>query len=281
MMRDEQQSICEIDAGHRVLRIVQLTDTHLHHQPGGTLIEMDTDRSLQEVIATVKSERHQIDIILVTGDISDHGGEDAYKRFYSYINALNTPHFWLAGNHDDPEAMSHIVGNGPQLSGSIETPHWQILMLNSQVPGEIGGELGPDQLDWLQQRLDVSAKRSANVLVCLHHHPITIGCNWLDEQVLADAQDFWTVLERHQHVRGVLWGHIHQELCVQRRHIQLMASPSTCVQFAPNSENFKADDKAPGYRWLDLHPNGHIDTAVSRITGVNLAVDLESGGYLT
>ena len=51
------------------------------------------------------------------------------------------------------------------------------------------------------------------------------------------------------------------------------------IAIAPNSEGFKLDQVAPGYRWLDLHPNGHIETAVSRLEGIDLAVDYASQGY--
>ena len=38
-------------------RLVQLTDTHLCALPGGTLLGMDTDHSLQAVIDLVRQER--------------------------------------------------------------------------------------------------------------------------------------------------------------------------------------------------------------------------------
>ena len=86
--------------------------------------------------------------------------------------------------------------------------------------------------------------------------------------MVADAAEFFAILDRFPGVRGVLWGHVHQQ--VDRRHgaIQLMASPSTCVQFAPGSVGFKSDALPPGYRWLDLHEDGSLHTGVSRVHGV-------------
>ncbi|MDB4542942.1 phosphodiesterase, partial [bacterium] len=81
-------------------------------------------------------------------------------------------------------------------------------------------------------------------------------------------------------VRGVLWGHVHQEVDRLHNDVRLLASPSTCVQFAPGSPGFRADDQAPGYRWLDLHEDGTIATAVSRVRDVEFKVELDSGGYL-
>jgi Icc protein len=78
----------------------------------------------------------------------------------------------------------------------------------------------------------------------------------------------------------VLWGHVHQQIDRRRGELQLMASPSTCVQFAPGYENFKADDQPPGYRWLELNPDGTVESGVSRVRDVEFVVDLDSGGYL-
>ena len=55
--------------------------------------------------------------------------------------------------------------------------------------------------------------------------------------------------------------------------------PSTCVQFKPGSEDFAVDDAAPGYRWFDLHADGRIETAVSRVEGVEFEVDFSVKGY--
>ena len=137
-----------------------------------------------------------------------------------------------------------------------------------------------EQLSLLDTALQQAAREGLTSLVCLHHHPIEIDCAWLDEQIVADAEAFFEVLDRHDVVRGVLWGHIHQQVDIERNGVILMGSPSTCVQFAPKSERFKADDLSPGYRWLDLRTDGSIHTGVSRVEGVRFNVDLDSKGYL-
>ena len=65
----------------------------------------------------------------------------------------------------------------------------------------------------------------------------------------------------------------------QRGDLRLLASPSTCVQFAPGSEEFQVDRSAPGYRWLRLHADGRLDTGVSRVTGIHFEVDYSVKGY--
>ena len=107
-----------------------------------------------------------------------------------------------------------------------------------------------------------------------------VGCAWLDQQRVSDAVACFAILDRHPGVRGVLWGHVHQQIDSRRNGVARMASPATCVQFAPNSADFRADPAPPGYRWLELGADGSIATGVSRVMDVEFTVDLESGGYL-
>jgi Icc protein len=275
-------------SGHRQIttagdsvHLVQLTDTHLCAERGGTLLDMDTDRSLQLVIDHVLEERPVIDGLLCTGDLSDRGSRDAYLRLIDYLQAFSAESFWLPGNHDDRQQMeAALAGIGGSLPGELRAGCWQILMLDSQIPGEVGGCLGEQEQQRLLTALQTAREENLFTLVCLHHQPLPIGCAWIDQQKVADAEQFWQTLESFSGVRGVLWGHVHQKVDVQRGDIALMASPSTCVQFAPGSERFKADDRPPGYRWLELCNDGSINTGISRVTDATFTVDLESGGYL-
>ena len=260
--------------------LVQITDCHLGHSPGSTLLGMDTDHSLQAVVDLIGREREQTDLILGTGDLSDHGANAAYVRLQTYFKQLSDTSFWLPGNHDSRAEMSAVIGSGSQLCNEIRVAGWQIVMLDSQVPREVGGELGAGQLELLEDCLRRAGEAGLHTLICLHHQPIAIGCDWLDKQMVADAEEFFAVIGRYNSVRGILWGHVHQQIDRQLKDIKLMSTPSTCVQFAPGQAQFKLDDLPPGYRWLDLHSDGTIETAVSRVHGVTFTVELDSGGYL-
>ena len=263
-----------------VVRVVQLTDTHLCAKRGGTLLGMDTDHSLQAVIDQVAQERATPDLLLGTGDLSDGGARQAYERLQDYFAQFSCPGFWLPGNHDDRATMQAAAAGTLRLCPEVRLARWQIVLLDSQVPGEVGGRLGEAELARLDASLDAARADKLFTLVCLHHQPVAIGCEWLDEQMVSDAESFFAVLDQYSGVRGVLWGHVHQQIDRRRGAVQLMASPSTCVQFAPGSRDFKADDLPPGYRWLDLHPDGRIESEVCRVWDVQFNVELDSDGYL-
>jgi Icc protein len=240
---------------------------------------MDTDHSLGAVLDNVSAECSHIDILLATGDLSDNGAREAYVRLGEALDGLPGQAFWLPGNHDLRPQMEAVAGS-ERLCGDIEAGNWQIVMLDSQIPGEVGGRLGDAELLHLETALRRGQSASLYSLLCLHHQPVPIGCDWLDRQMVADAEAFWELVDQYSGVRGVLWGHVHQQLDILRGDVLLMASPSTCVQFKPGSSDFAADDQPPGYRWLDLAADGSIDTGVSRVTGVTFTVDLDSEGYL-
>ncbi len=278
-MSQPEHNISFVDAPGDTVRVVQLTDTHLCKSHGGTLLGMDTDHSLQAVIDLVKKERAGVDLLLGTGDLSNNGAREAYDRLEGYFAQFPCASFWLPGNHDLREQMEAAATTSNRLCKEIRTSNWQVLLLDSQVPGEVGGELGEQELALLQRALQSARDDGLHTLVCLHHQPVTIACTWLDQQMVADAAPFFALLDQYAGVKGVLWGHVHQECEQHHGDIRLMASPSTCVQFAPNCEKFKADDLPPGYRWLDLHSDGTIESAISRVWDVKFTVELDSGGY--
>ena len=279
-MSQTPDSIETVDTQGETAQLVQLTDTHLCHLRGGTLLGMDTDHSLQSVINLVQKERPVIDLLLGTGDLSDGGSRPAYERLQDYFEQLTHANYWLPGNHDDRAVMAAVAATPARLCREIRLARWQILLLDSQVVGHVGGQLGEAELALLERSLTSAKEEGRHTLVCLHHQPVAVGCEWLDQQMVADADAFFNVLDRYPGVKAVLWGHVHQEIDRTRNGVRLLASPSTCVQFAPGSEHFKADDQPPGYRWLALHHDGRVETGISRVWNTQFSVDLETGGYL-
>ncbi|MBX2809216.1 MAG: 3',5'-cyclic-AMP phosphodiesterase, partial [Cellvibrionaceae bacterium] len=83
----------------------------------------------------------------------------------------------------------------------------------------------------------------------------------------------------YTHVKLILWGHIHQEFDALHEGVRLLASPSTCIQFAPGKNEFTLDKTMPGYRWLELHDDGSISTHVERLPYKDYGIDYQSEGY--
>ena len=68
--------------------------------------------------------------------------------------------------------------------------------------------------------------------------------------------------DANTNVRAVICGHVHQASELRRGRVQFWSTPSTCAQFLPKSEFFALDERPPGLRWLELHPDGRVTTRV-------------------
>lgn len=257
--------------------VVQLSDSHLFADVDGRLLGMDTDDSLQQVISSVAAEQPDIDLLLCTGDISQDGSIVSYQRFAEMVQALDAPMRWFAGNHDERLALQQVCAKKDWLEAVYDMGAWRIVLLDSSVAHKVHGELADDQLAILERALASAGER--HVLVGLHHHPVPIQSRWMDAIGLHNAAEFLSIISRYSNVKAVIWGHVHQEFDQSLHSVRWLAAPSTCVQFAPHSDGFAVDDKAPGYRWLRLYDDGQLQTAVSRVADIDFEIDYRSNGY--
>lgn len=243
------------------VRLIQITDLHIDVPPRRfDNNRSSTDESLQQVLACAAV--HPADAYLLTGDLVNDPSVAAYEQLTRLLNKIPVPGYCLAGNHDDPQIGEPIMGQNPALhwQGKILLGNWVVIMLDSHVLNEVPGQLGVSELERLDALLSTHAEK--HVLLCLHHHPIPCGCDWLDEQIVADRHEFFHVVSDHQNVRGILWGHVHQAFDNTDNGLQLMSTPSTCFQFAPNQRDFELDDSPPAFRTLTLHASGEIESTV-------------------
>ncbi len=206
-------------------------------------------------------DEHPPDAIVATGDLVQDETRAGYERFHSVLAPFNKPVLCIPGNHDAPNIMSGVLGTAPfQVNGSYQADGWSVIMLSSFTHGDDAGHLSQSELERLRDTLrEFSA---LHTLICLHHQPVPMGSRWLDGVALRNPNDLFNIVDAAPQIRGVLWGHVHQASDRYRNGLRLMSSPSTCSQFRPNSDGFALDARPPGFRWLDLHPDGTIDSEV-------------------
>ena len=250
-----------------MMQILQVTDTHLYGGAGGRLRGVETDSSLHATLDEAFTRVQNYQAVLVTGDLvqDDKAG---YLRFRSFFGSLKKPVLCIPGNHDEPDAMRRELTGAPfEICGTHEIGDWAFIMLDSYDPGHVGGRLTKNELARLDDALANSPKHA---MVCLHHHPIVMGSRWLDGVGLADAHEFWTIIDAHKHVRAVVWGHVHQAFEGKRGDVRLFATPSTGAQFLPKSDRYAVDSRPPAYRSFDLHADGRIDSLVHWVESAQL-----------
>jgi len=246
------------------VQLVQITDCHILASAEQSLRGMNTRQSFEAVKSAVLGDRGNIDLLLATGDLTQDGSASAYRYLAAQFEDLGAPSFWLPGNHDEIQTLrQNFVGRNIHPAKQVLVGSWLIVLLDSTIAGEVHGRVRTQQLDFMDNALQRHADKHA--LVCLHHQAQASGSLWIDAIGLRDAGQFRQRLTRHANLRGVLWGHVHQEAHQTIDNVEWMSTPSSCMQFKPGSPDFALGAESPGYRRLRLNADGSITTSVHRV----------------
>lgn len=231
------------------MRLIQITDCHLHADPDARCRTGVAYRQLEAVIASARQLNP--DLVVLSGDVSQDNTAKSYVLAEQAMTRLDCPWYWLAGNHDAPEIMAR---QRPMVE-ALDVGRWRLLLADTHWSGHARGQLGDDELAALARALD--AHSSQPTLIFMHHPPMAVGSTWLDALGLSDSQALCHLLGDHPQVRGIVCGHIHQafvgQLVTRSAEIPVYGTPSTSDQFLPGSEEFAVDtDSSPGFRVIDL-----------------------------
>jgi len=263
------------------IKLVQITDTHLYGTAGGTLLKMNTADSLNHVVKMVARNEKAIDLILATGDIAQDASIAAYEKFLEAIIPLNTLCRWIPGNHDVATVMQYVAKDSDLCNKTIQLQNWYIVMLDTSIVGQVHGRLAESEIEFLQEKLEFVKASEAidHCMICLHHNPVPSSGQWMKDIGLQNNERFFKIAASCSKVNSVVYGHIHQSLDFEHLGIRCFCTPSTCIQFKPDTMSFALDELNPGYRSFTLYEDGSIESDVKRILDSDLDVDLESTGY--
>ncbi len=263
-----------------IVRILQITDPHLFASDDGELLGVNTTQSFQAVLNAIEQDLFDYDFILATGDLVQDHNREAYHRFAKMVKPLAKPIFWVEGNHDLQPQMSNALSLYAQMQPEkhiLAGDFWQVILLDSHVEGVPGGALSTSQLDFLKAKLETYPERYS--LIVLHHNILPTNSAWLDQHSLANVDQLAEILKPYPRAKAILHGHIHQEVDKLWKGYRVLATPSTCIQFKPNCNNFTLDPVPQGWREICLNLDGSIDTRVKRLDCNDFLPNFNALGY--
>ena len=241
-----------------MIRILHLTDPHLFADADGSLRGTVTQASLQRVIDHYQAGSWQADRVIVTGDLIQDDSAAAYDRFRDLLLPLNLRVHCVPGNHDVRDLMQRVCFAPPfSYCAYEEIGDWLIVGLDSCDTDDAGGFLKTEELERLSGIVEKSTAK--HVMVCLHHPPVEMGSTWLDTVGLRNGEQFLQHAAGLNRVRLVIFGHVHQDMETEHEGMRIIATPSTCRQFLPGSDEFAVDERPPAYRRITLHADGSND----------------------
>jgi 3',5'-cyclic AMP phosphodiesterase CpdA len=214
--------------------VAQITD--LHVAPDGSFMRqfVDSNELLARAVAYVNSMTPRPDVVLATGDLTDHGTAEEYALLREILGALEIPLFLVPGNHDEVDVLRAEYGTPGYARDSfdyvVDEFPVRLLALDSTVAGRHDGEIDAAQLAWLDATLTAGPDRPT--LLFLHHPPFETGVWWMDCIGLTGARELEAVVRRHPQVRLVVSGHVHRPVTTTWGTTIVSVAPSTCHQTA-------------------------------------------------
>lgn len=265
------------DSARRTL--VQISDIHVLAE-GLQHGCVDTLANLELVLRRVENSGLRPDLLLLTGDLTDRGEPQAYRLLRRRVEAssemLGAPVLYLPGNHDERATFRVEILDEAPSDEPIDQVAWcgglRIVAMDSTVPGEDGGELRPEQLDWLAEQLAVPAVEGT--VLAMHHPPVPSPIASMNRIALRHPEQLSEVIAGSD-VRIVLAGHNHHAMSGVLGTIPVWLSPASAYQADP----LVPDGRFRGYPGaacsrIDLWPSTVLATTIIVGTGLDPIVDV-------
>lgn len=244
--------------------VAHITDSHVLAEGRLLADRFDTGAAFDRLVASLAAEPVQPDMIVFSGDLGEDATAEEYTHVALGLRRLGLPVLAVPGNHDKRAPMLAAL---PDMTGQTASGHLCVqrafgaltfLGLDTLVEGAPHGELCPERLTWLEQALQSCASR--DVVLVLHHPPITTGLQDMDGMGLLVGRDrLAELIARHGRVRAVLCGHMHRAITGGCGGAPVLVAPSASHQIAFDLRSgvaFRFSDEPPQYMMHHFAPDG-------------------------
>ncbi|GAB3163045.1 metallophosphoesterase [Amycolatopsis sp. NPDC004378] len=171
-----------------------------------------------------------VDVVVVTGDIADHGAAPEYARAAELL-VHPAPVLVLPGNHDSRAAfragLLGLPASGEPIDVAHEVGGVLFALCDSTIPGRGAGFLADETLGWLD---GVLSEGDGPAFVAFHHPPVEVGVPLVDAIRQAGEERLASVLARHPRVKALLAGHVHTGASTTFAGVPLRIAPGVVSQ---------------------------------------------------
>jgi 3',5'-cyclic AMP phosphodiesterase CpdA len=215
--------------------LAQLSDLHICDEWEG----VDPAVHVERVVEAIRALPNPVDAVLVTGDLTDDGSEQNYRRARELLERAGVPLHVLPGNHDDRRRLREAFGlpgaGDDPVNYSVRVGELRLVVFDSIVPGRDPGAYGPEQLGWLEEEL---GRSDGPTLLALHHPPLATGLPEWDAINLpaGEREALAAVVARHPQLLAIVGGHLHRTVAGALGGCAVLSAPSACLQVRPDFE---------------------------------------------
>ncbi|MTD17311.1 phosphodiesterase [Nakamurella sp. YIM 132087] len=263
-----------------VLTVAHLSDTHL--TSAGTLYNnvVDADLALDRAAAVLEqaaADGRPIDVVVVSGDLTDTGDPDAYRRLRSRLEGIAPQIIWATGNHDvRAEFHRSLLGrteDGPVLQ-VVRLPQLRIVVLDSTIVGAGHGRLEPGHLAELTAEL--AEPHPGGSVVVLHHAPLPPPSPLLTYFALErESRRALAAALAGTDVRLVLAGHHHLAGSGMLGTVPVAVAGSTAIRTDPLARpGHERTTRSGSFNLVRFYDDGHT-VSVIPVDGAEQVFDLD------
>ncbi|KRC34357.1 phosphodiesterase [Acidovorax sp. Root219] len=223
--------------------IAQLSDPHVREAGVFYQRVVDSNRMFAQALAHLHALDRRPDLIVLTGDLVDHGRPAEYQEVRRLLVTTSIPWLAMAGNHDEREAFRAAFHDQAYLARAgalhfcVDDHPVRIVAFDSCIPGRHHGRVDAAALAWLDATL--SEARNKPTLLMLHHPPFTSGIPYMDDYRCTETEGLEAVVRAHPQVERVLCGHVHRSMLRRWAGTVVCTAPSTtteiCLQLRPDA----------------------------------------------
>lgn len=251
------------------MRIVQITDLHVLADDDAEICGVKPNRSLARVIDDINRLTPAAELVIASGDLTDAGSPQAYRRLAEILQELDCRVYVMAGNHDEVDVMrGELCSQNIRHQVSIDCGDWRLLLLNSKTPDASYGTIDADEFNRLETELN---DHDRPLLLAMHHTPLRLCASPACRMQNADS--LLACVRQHPRIKGIIAGHTHNDVEQTINQARIMTTPSTMVQVTHNQQEaftqnrefwhyHTPDISRHGYRVVDLQAEGHLSSEV-------------------
>jgi 3',5'-cyclic-AMP phosphodiesterase len=208
-----------------LLHFVHVSDTHVHFDPSYGLDNVGKSAlaGARALVKRLNSLPFTPDFVLHTGDVAADPLPGIDEAVRSVFCELKHPIRYLAGNHD-PKTFPG--------EREFEVNGVQFVCIDSNGPAELPrGFVTESELARLRRVCESGDDRP--LVIATHHNVLPVGSPWYDEFMrMTNGEEFHrALLPARGRIRGVFFGHVHQDIETVRDGILYSAVSSSWCQF--------------------------------------------------
>lgn len=213
--------------------IAQLSDLHL--VAPGTLYQglVDSNAMLADAVAALARLDVPPDVVIISGDITEHGTADEYAEARRLLAGIAAPVIAIPGNHDERAAFRAALGgpaDGPLHAVRDDLGPVRLIGLDVTIPGLHHGDFDAAAEAWLADRLAEAPDRPT--LIAMHQPPFASGIGFIDPYRCIGEDRLAALLARHPQVERVVCGHVHRAMTTMLGGRIVSMAPATCSSIA-------------------------------------------------